>query len=129
MATMEVTNNDVGTVELYEPVYTRETLTATGAETWPKGSVLGRVTASNKLIRYTTGALDGSQVPKFVLQEVVTFAAAGDIKHDVIIGGQVRNRFLVDGADAALTPVALDTLRSYGIIAVDSEQLTELDNQ
>lgn len=126
---MEFTNNDVGSVELFEPVYQRETLTATAAETWPKGAILGRVTATSKLVRYTTGASDGSQVPKFILQDAVTFAAAGDKSYDVLIGGKVRKRFLVDGAGAAPTVAALDTLRSYGLIAVDSQQLTELDNQ
>ena len=106
-----------------------ETLTATGAETWPAGAVLARVTASGKLVRLDTGGADGSEVPLAMLTVPVEFAAAGDRVERPAIAGRVRRGDLVDAADAALSDEDIDTLRSYGVIAQVTNELTQLDNQ
>ncbi|ANO58032.1 hypothetical protein [Shewanella phage SFCi1] len=129
MPNMTVTNRSLTGIVIFGAVFEDEILTATGAETWPAGAVLARVTASGKLVRLDTGGADGSEVPLAVLTTPVEFTAAGDRTERPAIAGRVRRGDLVDSADAALSDEDIDTLRSYGVIAQVTHELTELDNQ
>lgn len=129
MANLEITNNDVTGVVIWDPVHENATLTFAGAATWPAGAVLGKVTATGKYVRFTPGAADGSEIPKAVLTQAVTADAAGDVPARPAIAGRVRAGDLVNNVDAALTDAQLDQLRVYSIIALGTTELTELDNQ
>lgn len=129
MTNIEITNNDINGVVVFNPLYQTVTVTATGAETWPAGAVLGRITTGSKVARYASVNIDGTEVPKFVLTQEVIFDGAGDKKCQVLISGQVRASFLVDATDTALTIPEIDELRDFTIIGRDAEQLAELDNQ
>jgi hypothetical protein len=130
-----ITNNDVVGVVIRDALFDDETLTAAAAETWPAGTLLGRITASGKLTKYASAAVDGSQVPVCVLTEEAVFAAAGDLPCRVLVSGEVRNRKVgvwTAGSPPTLTAantVEREHLRDYGINVVTTRQLAELDNQ
>lgn len=129
MSNIEITNNSTSGVAIWDPVHEDATLTFAGAETWPAGAVLGKVTATGKYVRFNPGGADGSEIPKAVLTQEVTAAGAGDVAARPAIAGRVRAGDLVNNADAALTAAQLDQLRDYSIIALGTTQLAELDNQ
>lgn len=129
MANIEITNNKTRGIALWEPVHEDAIATFGGAATWPAGSVLGKVTATGKYVRFAPGAADGSEIPLAVLSQDVTADGAGDVAIRPVIAGRVRAGDLVNNVDAALTAVQLDQLRDYSIIALGTTQLAELDNQ
>jgi hypothetical protein len=129
MANLNIANRDLNGIVVFGAVFEDQILTAAGAETWPAGAVLARVTASGKLVRLDTGGADGSEVPLAVLTVEVEFAGAGDRTERPAIAGRVRRGDLVDDSDVALVDADIDTLRSYGVIAQITNQLTEIDNQ
>lgn len=129
MANIEITTNTVRSLVLRNAEYNRETLVATEAVTWAKGTLLGRVTASSKLTAYVSGNSDGSEVPVAVLPVEVEFTAAGDKYEDVIVSGVLREVDLVAYGVGDITAAEKDLLRDYGIVSIDSTELSELDNQ
>lgn len=126
---IEITTNQTGSLDVFSPMYQQETLTSANADTWAKGTVLGRITTSAKLTIYTSGASDGSETPVAVLADEVVFTAAGDKSDQVIIGGRLRLEDLVADGVGDITKAEQDALRSYGIIAISTKQLSKLDNQ
>ena len=129
MANIEITTNKTRGIVLWDPVHEDAIATFAGAETWPAGAVLGKVTATGKYVRFAPGAADGSEIPLAVLSQDVEAAGAGDVAIRPVIAGRVRAGDLVNNVDAALTAVQLDQLRDYSIIALGTTQLAELDNQ
>lgn len=129
MPNIEITQNDTSTVELFDTTTQRDTLTATGAVTYKAGTLLGRITASGKLAAYTSGAADGSQVPIAVLGVETVFSGAGDKSINPIIDGKVRKRKLIAHGVGAVTVAEADALRNYGIIPIDTVELTKQDNE
>lgn len=59
---------------------TQRTVTIAGGVGLPSGTVLGKVTASGKFIKYTSGAADGSQTAVAVLGTDLVGKANGDYK-------------------------------------------------
>lgn len=125
MANIEITQNDTTGVVIWEPVFADETLTSTGADTWAAGTLLGRITASGKMTIYTSGAVDGSEVPIAVLRDEVVFTGAGDLPGRPIIAGRVRREKLVADGVGAVNQTEVDQLRDYGIIALSTVQLAD----
>ena len=77
--------------------------TIAGGQSLPAGAVLGRITASGKLVLSVLAAGDGSQVPAYILPEPVnTFAADGvtalDMSLSVYVGGYFNAAALTFGA-------------------------------
>lgn len=60
------------------------TVTVSGTTKWLSGTVLGKITASGKYIKYSDGASDGSQAAAGVLWNELN-PVAGDIKATVIV--------------------------------------------
>ena len=129
MSNTEITNNSTCGVAIWDPVHEDATLLFAGAETWPAGAVLGKVTGTNKYTRFDPGASTGEEIPKAVLTQEVTAAGAGDVTARPLIAGRVRAAALVDNAGVALTAAKLDRMRDFSIIALGTTQLAELDNQ
>jgi hypothetical protein len=129
MTNLVITNRSTAGIVIFGATFENETLTATGAATWPAGAVLGRVTASGKLVRFAPAASDGSEVPLAVLTVPVEFTAAGDRAERPAISGQVRREDLVDAAGTALTQAAIDELRGFTLVALGTYQTSILDNQ
>ena len=130
MANIEITNNSIDGIVIKEAVFGDAILLDAGGETYPAGTVLGRIPASGKLTKYTAGAADGSQTPKAVLRDALVLAAATDTPCRVLVGGQVRRGSLVaDDPARAVTVAEADALRDYGIVSLTTAQLSQLDNQ
>jgi hypothetical protein len=129
MANLNITDRSTSGIVIFGTTFENEILTATGAEIWPAGAVLGRVTADNKLVRFDDTAVDGSQTPLAVLTVAVEFEGAGDRTERPAISGQVRRGKLVDAYDTALDQAAIDMLRGFTIVALNTYQTSELDNQ
>lgn len=129
MATIEITNNASNGVVVWEPVFQDEILLDASATTYAAGTVLGRITASGKLTKYTSGAADGSEVPIAVLTYEQELAAGVDTPARALIAGRVRRGDLIAVGVGAITDAEADALRDYGIIPQVTQQLAELDNQ
>jgi hypothetical protein len=123
-------NIDLSKVCLETPVTDDEVLVMTLDQALTAGTVLGRVTASGKLLPYDSGAADGSQVPMAVLQYDVTATAAGDYPIRPVLGGKVRLDKLHAAAAplVALTKAEQDALRTFAIFAIPVDQLGQFNN-
>lgn len=129
MANINITTRATSGIVIFGSTFASEVLIAAGAETWPAGAVLGRITASGKLARFDTAAINGAAVPLAVLTVEVEFLAAGDRTERPAISGEVRRGKLVDINGVALTTAAIDQLRGFTIVALDTYQTSILDNQ
>lgn len=128
MANPEITDNTTRTVQIWEPVWRDGVLTATAAQTWPAGTVLGRLTADDSYTIYASGAADGSETPVAVLTYEVVFDGAGTTPGRVLVSGHVRENDLSAFGVGALTETEVEELRDYTIIARRTTQLTQFDN-
>ena len=130
MANIQITNNQTRGISIWDPVFEDEIVLDAGNEVYPAGTVLGRITASGKLTKYTTGASDGSEIPVSVLLDELVLTAGVDMPCRPIISGRVRrNDLLADDPARSITTAEADLLRDYSIIALSTTQLAELDNQ
>lgn len=129
MANIEITNNQTRGIVIWDPVFEDEILIDAGGATYAAGTLLGRITASAKLTKYTSGAGDGSQIPVAVLLNELVLPGATDVPCRPIISGRVRRNDLVAHGVGAITTAESDLLRDYGIIPLSTTQLAELDNQ
>lgn len=130
---LTIQNNKTNGIVVFNPLYgdNEIILDAAGAD-YPAGTVLGRITASGKLTKCDTAAVDGSQTPVAVLQDAQTFAAGVDTVAKPIISGQVRAAELViyaSGTPGAPTKAQLDQLRDFTIIGRATVDISQLDNQ
>ena len=103
-------------------VVTEEGVIAAAAGTVAKYTVLGRISASGKLVPWAPAASDGSQVPCAILTQPVTTAGA-DVRAGVYTGGFFNDAALVWPAHAnadslvkrqaafARTPIRIGTVR------------------
>ncbi|WP_425065113.1 head decoration protein [Reyranella sp.] len=87
-------------------------VTITGAAL-AKGTVLGRITASDKYNKSLSAAGDGSQVPKAILA-ADTDASGGDVLGPVYFTGEFNEDALVLGTAHSLASIR-DGLRQIGI--------------
>lgn len=133
MATLEITNNDTAVLEVWDPVYQKETVTFAGADTLAAGTILARDSVSQKLVIYVKGgSTNENGIPKVVLPHELVATGAGDLPADVLVGGQVRFSQLIidaDGDNSNIDAAVKDQLRDYGIVSRETTQLSELDNQ
>lgn len=126
MANLEITNNESAGVVIWEPVYRNDQLfTAAGAVVYPAGMIV--TLAAGKYIPFVAG----SDLAHGILPyEIDATAGAGDFPTSILIGGQVRLS-KIGSTDALVAPTDADilSLQDFGIIALSTNQLGELDNQ
>ena len=127
---MEVTNIDVASIVLKDGEFRDELLTFTGGDTYVKGTILARDSATGKLVAFDpddVGEVD-HEVAKAVLTYDVTASGAGDVAIRALVKGVVDASRLVIDDGAAVTAAHLDQLRDYGITPIDAAQLARIDN-
>lgn len=118
--------SDLSTVFVFDPTYRTEVVNFAGADTLAPGTILGRITASGKLTLCNPVAVDGSQVPKAILDYELTATGAGDKQARVGIAGKFRvDKILFDGG-AAITAAHIDQLRAVGLIPVDFVNISKV---
>lgn len=125
-----ITNIDNGQVALRDAVFEDATLAFPSALTYPAGTVLARDSGTDKMVALDPddpGGVD-HEIPKAVLTYPVTRASAGDVPIRALVGGVADASKLVDEDGTALTVALRDGLRGYGILSVDVNQLTNVDN-
>jgi hypothetical protein len=81
MEEITLTQKTLVASDTYGPVLKKQTIGA-GANLEP-GTILGRVTATRKLVPYAAGNIDGSESPVGVLME---YAAAETADVDAVVG-------------------------------------------
>jgi hypothetical protein len=133
------TNYDFSKVFLGENRYENATLlNADEAEeiTFPAGTLLGRIGASNKVVPLTSAATDGSQFPVGVLATNITLAAEAEGTVSMCVAGDVAlEKVTLQGADTMATVVSTRTIQdrigadTVGIKLVSTTDLTGFDNQ
>jgi hypothetical protein len=122
--------DDIGSVELFDVVYDDGTYVPSAADALdPKGTLLGRITASGKVTPSDPAAVDGSQIPIAVLgSDVQADATPNDVFIRMIVGGRVRRDRLSRIDASAITDAVCDALRDFGIVAERTTRLTKYDN-
>ena len=128
MATIEITTNDTGGVVLFDPIFEHGTLTFAGAETWPAGTVLGRLTATGFMTRYDSGGAGGAEIPKAVTTQEIISTGAGDVPFSYGIAGRYKAGDLTEFGVGVITIAQQDQLRDFSIISSPTKELGELDN-
>jgi hypothetical protein len=99
------------------------------------GTVMGRVTASNTMIPFKSTAVDGSQIPRGLMNSTVIIPAGEQVELPIVISGEVATNKLVfeRSGDSITTSVGSlglvqDLLGAIGIKLVNSREMTEFDN-
>jgi hypothetical protein len=92
---------------------TRKRTIASGAGILPRGTLLGKITASGKYLKSLSAAADGSQVPDAVLLEAVD-ATAADVDAAVALAGTFAIQGITFGAAHTAASVE-DGLRDKNI--------------
>jgi hypothetical protein len=131
MATLTITDNTPDNFLLGNNSFENDVFTAGGANTYPKGLLLGRFTASGKLQPYVSGAADGTEIPIAVLAAEIVATGAGDTNMRPLLSGGVRQDMLTvwnGGTPIAVTQPEVDLLRDYAIIASTDRELLRFDN-
>jgi hypothetical protein len=103
-----------------------DTFTAPGAATYVAGLVLARNTSTQKLVPFVSGGATGLGTPCAILEQSYVASGAGDIACTPIISGDVFLDKVSILAGGSLTAVQRDTLRSYGINTIVSEDVSEV---
>jgi hypothetical protein len=133
MPNIEITTNRTNGVRIWEPVHSDDAVTFAGAGTLLAGTILARDSVSLQLVPFVKGGTtDGNGVPVAVLDHELVAAGAGTLSIRPIVSGQIRSVQLVidaDGDDSNVDAAVIDQLRDYSIIALFTDQLSELDNQ
>lgn len=126
-----ITDNTPVELLLGENHFRQEGFTAAGALTFPKGLLLGRITATGKYTFFNPGAADGTEVQSAVLTEEFITTGAGDTEIRIMVSGLIRDDQLLEwnaGTPHAATAVEKFGLRDYGIIPKTDRELLRFDN-
>lgn len=133
MPSVEITNTNSTGVLISDGRYQSAPVTFTAAATLAAGTILARDSVTLKLIPFVKGGVaNGNGIPKAVLEFPLTSTAAGDLNSAVLVSGVLRRNKLVINADGTAVNVdgaVIDQLRDYGLLALDSVELSALDNQ
>jgi hypothetical protein len=106
-----------------------------GELTYPIGTLLGRVSASTKLVPLASAATDGSETPVGLLTHEITLADAGEASVTVaIVGNVIEGMVVLNGADTMDTLIGGRTIRDLihaetsGVILIPAVELSGTDN-
>lgn len=122
-------HNDPPKLLLGRNIFRDDIFTAAGANTYPAGTVLGRITATKKLGVYASGASDGTEVPIALLRVALTTSTSGDTKIRPVIAGEARLDQVTEFGVGVLDALQRDELKAAGgIILLEDNDLSVLDN-
>lgn len=133
MPNINITNNDLGSVELEGGSFRDDVVTFAGADTFFAGTILARTVSTDKLVLFVNGgtaAVNGT--PAAVLTRALVATGAGDENSRVLVGGKVRKeRLRIDPAtdDTGIDNDVIDQLRRTGIIPIDVFENNIVDTQ
>jgi hypothetical protein len=100
------------------------------------GTLLGRISATQKVIPLASAASDGSQFPVGIATEDTVIAAGATVKLSYCVEGDVaEEKVVLNGSDTLSTVISGRSIRdriasdTVGIRLVKSTELTAYDNQ
>ena len=131
MADPTITNIDNSVPWFKDSEFADILVTAAGADTFVKGTILAQNTAApTKAILYVRGgSTNGNGEASMILGDELVFSGAGDLKARVMRAGGVRLDKLVIDAGTAVSNVEVLSLQDHNIFAREVTDLSELDNQ
>lgn len=133
MSNININNVDLGSVGLGYNNFRDDNLALAAQGVAREGLILARPTAGGALVPFNPSGEDGSEVPRYVLTYNVDFAAAGTQPVRVLMDGMVDAQRLRVGVagdpGVGITAAVVDALKDAKITALDSTQLSALDNQ
>lgn len=133
MANIEITNVDLGSSLLESEGAADGTIAFGGADVLVDGTILARDTSNDKFQIYAKdGVTNGNGIPVAILTYELEATGAGDLPIRVVVAGRFRKERLVidaDGDDQNIDGQVRDELQQTGLVAIDTEQLAQLDNQ
>lgn len=130
-----IVNTDTSKVLLWNRRSQKESMSNSTYDpiTYPIGTVMGRITATGKIVPLTSAAVNGSQYPVGILAETYTIDDGATV--DVFIcddGDVAENKIVLQGADTLATVVGGRTLRDWikaqGIKLIPTTSMTDYDN-
>lgn len=133
-----ITNNDNAKIFIWDNRYEQGEYTNAGETEveLAKGTLMGRIAATQLLVPCASGASDGSQFPVGILADdyVIDYGVSATLT--ICIGGNVAEELVVlNGSDTFDTVVSARSLRdriaadTLGIKLVLGTQMTAYDNQ
>lgn len=147
MANIEIQNNDVVGLVVWDPVYADDVVgDFVSAQTYAKGTILRREyttagsPANGVLTVFAENAIDPNVAIPFEEMPVAILIQDTDVPHQtapgdeipvrVLIGGRLRasNLLSVDNP-SELNPLVKYLLKQNGFFALETKELAELDNQ
>ncbi len=129
---------DLSKIFIYDNGFIQGTLeNTTGAELeYVKGTLIGRVTATNNFEILKSAAVDGSETPVGILAQTITLGIAATAVVNLCNDGDVvQEKVILNGADTLDTMIGGRSIRdkiagdTKGIRLVTTDQLTDFDNQ
>ena len=129
---LDIQNNDVSSVDLFDTIYTSGTFTpTTSARLYPAGLMLGRLTGGNLTPFTTDDTPGGSGTFVGVLGSAVQSTATDPVDLRFIASGQVRlGQLSIDDTSASevITETIKDDMRRQGVIPLNTTELDSIDN-
>ncbi len=137
MGNYRVTNYDTSKTFIWNNRFDNGTFTAAADIVLPMGTVMGRISATGKLIQCKSDASDGSQYPVGILAEEYTVANGVSKTVSICIGGDVASEKIVFAKAGDTLETVIEDRRfrdrlsgdTLGIKIVVSTELTGNDNQ
>jgi len=135
---MLITNNDNAKIFIWDNRYEQGEFTnpSTVDAVLAKGTLMGRVSATQKLKPLASGASDGSQFPVGILADDYTVDYLETANLTICIGGDVAEELVIlNGSDTMDTVISGRSIRdriagdTLGIKLVSGTQMTAFDNQ
>ncbi|HSQ97120.1 MAG TPA: head decoration protein [Rickettsiales bacterium] len=122
----------------YKATTMQDTIVVPADTTFEKGILLGEITASGKLTKFSASATDGSQVPVAVLNREITnndnSSENADIVASVIILGILNENKIVFDDGVTLDTIVADKgrirtlLKNNGLLVLSSQNLNNYLN-
>jgi hypothetical protein len=135
---MLITNNDNAKIFIWDNRYEQGEFTnpSTVDAVLAKGTLMGRVSATQKLVPLASGASNGSQFPVGILADDYTVDYLETANLTICIGGDVAEELVIlSGSDTMDTVISGRSIRdriagdTLGIKLVSGTQMTAFDNQ
>jgi hypothetical protein len=133
-----ITNNDNAKIFIWDNRYEEGTYTNPTSDdvSLTKGMLMGRVSATQKLVPLASGASDGSQFPVGILADDYDVDYGESANVTICIGGDVAEELVtLNGSDTLSTVISGRSIRdriagdTLGIKLVAGTQMTAFDNQ
>ena len=136
MGNINITQIDNTPLSGLNAVFRDALLTAAGAVTYAKGTILAFNTATKKFIEYKPAGAGDETIPVAILTTESVFAGAGpagagDAAIRPQVGGEVRLAKLIihaDGDNSNVDAGVIQALQDYNVTVVDAAQLSAQDN-